>query len=491
MLFRNTLAQSAQLLSGYLFAFLVAPILLSRVGLAAFGVWAVTGALATYASLLDLGVGRSLSRFVAIYDTGGDRQRVRECLGLGLLMVTAIGLLALSLAVILAPVVADLLHVSRVGDTRLLLVCSATILLCLAYVQALAAVPIGLRRMVPPSVAGMIGNVLNFGFSVGALVLSRRLTDYAVANALAAILAVVPAVVSLVHVWGPTLPAFPSRALVSEVLGFSVKNQVVNLADLVNFGTDKIILAAVVGVRAAGTYELAARVATALRSAAILTVSAMIPTMAARLTVEGRGIIAAHYRRYTERSVAISFPLFALGCLTAPYLLHAWLGRVPADAPAILVAVALAYALNLTTGVASTTALADGQAGMVATNAVLAAVLNVALTVALAPVFGLWGVLAGTFAALTFASGLFIVRFHRRYGLPARLFGQAVGSPLALASALALPFVLVDLLVGGVTGRPAAVAALAGTGGLYALAYWVLASRRGLLPQRLALQWPR
>ena len=74
MLFKNTLAQSAGLLVGYLFSFLLAPLMISRLGLDKFGVWAVTGAFATYAGLLDLGVGRSLARFVALFDAGGDRR---------------------------------------------------------------------------------------------------------------------------------------------------------------------------------------------------------------------------------------------------------------------------------------------------------------------------------------------------------------------------------------------------------------------------------
>src|ERR1700741_5516174 len=66
MLFRNTLAQSASVAVGYLFSFLLAPIMIARLGLDSFGVWAVTGAFATYAGLLDLGIGRSLARFIAV-----------------------------------------------------------------------------------------------------------------------------------------------------------------------------------------------------------------------------------------------------------------------------------------------------------------------------------------------------------------------------------------------------------------------------------------
>ena len=68
MLFRNTMAQSASFGLGYLYSFLLAPFMIGRLGLDAFGIWAVTGAFASYAGLLDLGIGMSLSRFVAVYE---------------------------------------------------------------------------------------------------------------------------------------------------------------------------------------------------------------------------------------------------------------------------------------------------------------------------------------------------------------------------------------------------------------------------------------
>ena len=46
-----------------------------------FGVWAVTGAIAQYARLLDFGITRSLARFVALYDAEGDRGGIEESVG--------------------------------------------------------------------------------------------------------------------------------------------------------------------------------------------------------------------------------------------------------------------------------------------------------------------------------------------------------------------------------------------------------------------------
>ena len=64
-LLRNTVAQSAPLMVGYIFSFVSAPVVIAGLGLRQFGIWALTGALAQYVALLDLGAGASLSRFIA------------------------------------------------------------------------------------------------------------------------------------------------------------------------------------------------------------------------------------------------------------------------------------------------------------------------------------------------------------------------------------------------------------------------------------------
>lgn len=484
-LFRNTAAQSAGLVTGYAFSFVLAPFMLARLGLDNFGLWAVTGALATYAGLADLGVARALIRFVALWDTEGKPERIREGFALGLLVVTGLGILAVTLALALAPVVAKAVGVTRAGEMRTLLLASALILTADSYGQVLAAVPQGLRHMVPANVAGIVGTVLNGVFSAGALVLSSDLEVYAWANAIAAGLAVVPAFVALVKVWGLPRLARPSRTVIREVGAYGVRNQVLWIANLVNFQTDKVVIATLVGLRAAGAYEIAARVVAALRGVAILSVSAMIPTFTATLAQAGRSVLLETYVRYTRRSVALSVPVFVLGCVTAPFLLRAWLGDVPAQSEAILIFASLANLVELTTGTASSLALADGKAMLVSGNAVLGAVANIALTVALAPLFGLWGVLTGTFVALSLATAVFFVRFHRRYDISAGALARSALPPLGMAIILAVPFALGEAVAGGAHDRTTAGVALVGVAALYGGAYWVAASRAGFLPGRL------
>jgi O-antigen/teichoic acid export membrane protein len=487
MLFKNTLAQSASVLAGYLFSFVLAPIMIARLGLDQFGVWAVTGALATYAGLLDIGIGRSLSRFVAVFDAGGRERAIRECLGLGVAAVTAVTVLASGAAIAGAPILSEKLGVLSTGQMRAVALSSVAIWSLNGYSSVLNAVGIGKRRMVPPNVAGTIGISVNFLFSIAALAASTDLVVYALANAAASLVAIVPAFLAMRYLWRPPYFTVPSRDLAKEVLVFGAKNQVGWLADLVNFETDKVVIALIVDIRAAAVYEIASRVVMGVRGTAILTLSAMIPTTAAQLVAESRKVVGEIYRRYTLRSCAIAFPLFMLATVSAPFLLVAWLGRAPGESALLVALLTLAYVAHFTTGGGSTISIGAGHPGMVSANSLLIAVLNVALTVALAPWLGLWGVVLGTFLALLFGSLRFTQRFLKLFGLPWRDFLAGVVPPGALAVALALPPALLALAVGTPAGRGSAVALLAATVAAYAPPYWIVASRRRYLPRKLRL----
>jgi len=488
MLFKNTAAQSADLLTAYAFSLLLAPVMLHRLGLELFGVWAVTGAMATYAGLLDLGITRSLARFVALYDVEGDRAAIGECVGLGLLAVTAVAVIGAIVAAVGPSLFAGALDSISAADLRLVLLCSVAIFCFTAYRRVLNSVDIGLRRMVPPNVANVFTNVVNFAFSLAALLIHPDLVLYGAANAFAYLIGIGAALAGVRHVWGSVPLKWPSRGRRQQIVGFGARTQVHALADLVNLQTDKLILAFVVDVRAAATYEIAARVVLAARSVGLLTISAMIPTITAHIAQHGREALRRLYRRYTTLTVGLSYPVLALTCVTAPYLLHAWLGEVPARAASVVVLLTAAYLLPLAAETAMNVAVGDGRPGLVSSNSIVTAAANVALTLALAPLLGFWGVLAGTALALSIGSLVFVARFLRTYGLARRDHLRAVGPPAALALGVTAALVPFELLLGwDSASRLESAAVVLGSVAVYTLVYWPLAGRLGFLPDKLTL----
>jgi O-antigen/teichoic acid export membrane protein len=487
-LFRNTAAQSAPVITTFAFSFVLAPIMLSRLGLAQFGVWAVTGALAQYARLLDFGITNSLSRFVALYEAGGDRRAIEEIIGIGLVAAVVVGTLTIVAAALVAPLVSEVLGVLGPAEMRIVLVSSAGISALYLLSAVVSAVPIGLRRMGPPNVASTAGNVANFAASLVALVLSTELSTYALANLGAAVIGFLLTLGSLMYVWSAPFIRRPTRSRTYEILFFGIKSQMVTLAQLVNAQTDKLIIAAMLGPRTAGAYEIGNRVVQGVLSLGLLTLSALIPTATADLVKRGTQVIGEYFARYTVRSLAIALPLFGALSVSAPYLLVAWLGEIPPDAAQIIVLLSFSFAVSMVTGVAMTLVMSDGHPGLVAQTAALVVGLNVAATLAAAPLFGLWGVLIATVGAEIVASTVFLVRFHRRYSLGVSAFVDAVAWPAAVTLIVAVPFAIWYLIGGAIPeGRGLAAIGVLGTGGVYAFTCWLVESRRGLLPDKLSM----
>lgn len=485
-LFRNTAAQSAPTVVSFGLSFVLAPIMLSRLGLAQFGVWAVTGALAQYARLLDFGVTRSLARFVALYDAQDDRGAIEEALAIGAAAVAAIGAVILVVAVAVAPILHDSLGVLSTGEMRVVLLCSVGILISALLIDVINAVPVGLRQMDAPNLALVIAGIVNFVGSVVVLVLSTKLTDYALVQLGSAAVGIVLALVALTWIWRRPYLRRPQRARAREIVSFGVKSQLVTVAELVNVQTDKVIIAAMLGPATAGAYEIANRVVQGVLAFGTMTLSALIPTATAEIVARGRGVIEDFYARYTQRSLSIALPMFGALCVSCPFLLVAWLGERPPQTDQIVVLLSVAFATSLTTGVAMTLVMSDGQPGLVAQTAFLVVVLNVSSTLIVAPIFGLWGVLIATVCAEVVASSVFTVRFHRRYGFGWRDFRIAVGPPLILSLLVALPFAAVYLVGVDIPDSrlPALLGALA-TGGVYAVACWLLGSWLKMLPEKL------
>jgi O-antigen/teichoic acid export membrane protein len=490
-LFRNTLAQGATFVSSQFYSFLLAPIMIGRLGLTLFGVWTVVGVIANYASILDGGITRALARFIALHHANDDEQAIRECVGLGLAAFTVLGLLLVPVAWFAGPPLAGVLGHVTGRQLSEILVASAVIFLVQGYSAVLQALPQGLLRMVPPNTAVVLGNTVNFAASVGALAASRSLVVYAWANAAAETVSALFVLISLRFVWRSGLIALPSRERAKEVLAYSAKSQLGWIASLINLQSDTLVIGLLVGVRAAGTYQLGSSVAGAIRAVGVISISAMIPTATRAIAHEGRAAVRRLTLRYMPIVLGTTFPIFVITGLTAPFVFIVWIGHISHGVVPIVIALNAAFALNIATGVPSTISLADNRPGFVSRNAVQMAVLNLALTVALAPVLGLAGVVAGTVVAVALLSVMFIVSFARSYDIRAGELRDAVLPPALLSTALAVPFVPLVLATRHLGDtRFSALVVLAAFVAGYGAIYWPLASWLRLLPERLLLRRP-
>ena len=485
---RNTVWQSFSRLLSYVLSFASAPVIVAGMGLTQFGVWALTGALVQYAALLDLGAGVSLARYIAAHQE--DDTRCGQYMAIAWLAVGAVGIVLTLVALPAAAPLSRALGVIPAGDMRVVLLSSVVLICASMLTSVITAFPVGNRRMVAPNVGIAIGAVINFIASVGSIELGAKLPGYALANAGAGVLSVLVIAVIVVRAEGRLPFARPTLGQARTFLAYSTKNQIVRLMDLVNYQTDKIVIAFTVGPTAAGAYELANRVAIAVRQVGVYATSAIDIELTSLLREAGLRAVRTRYRRYTEITAIVGFPPVLLAMATAPLLLRAWLSHTPTNSESVLLALCGAYLIAVSTGVGYGVAVAAGEPGLVARTSVGTAIANLVLTAGLAPLFGIWGVLAGTVVALTCGALAQVVYVHRRYGLPRASYLDAVGPALGHYVLYALPAAAVSYS-GMIHGRAAAIVALLALAVGYLLACLGWAWRSGRLPSAVAQRMPR
>lgn len=476
----NTVAQAVPKVLGYLLSFASAPIILGGLGLRAFGIWALTGAVAQYAALLDLGAGTSLARYIAACSE--DRRLCGQYMAIGSLSVLGVGLV-LGLTVLpAAPLLSHGLGGISSANMRIVLWAAVVLTCCSMTNSIISAYPIGLRRMVVPNVGIAMGAMINFIASVGAIALGAGLPGYALANAGAGLVSIVLLAVMVVRLEGRLPLSRPRTLQAREFYAFAIKLQLVRLMDLVNYQTDKIVIGFAVSPAAAGAYELANRVALAVRDIAVYATSAVGIELTTLYRTEGMEMLKRRYARLTEVAATLGIPVVLLTMALAPLLLHAWLGHVPHGSVGVLLGLCTAYLVAVSTSIGYALVMATGEPGLVARTASGAALANVILTVMLAPEFGLWGVLAGTVIALTGGALAQVVVVHRRYGLPRLAYTRAVLPALAFFGLSALPVAAIAYGAGHVP-RGAAAVLLLGLAVAYMAVCSAWAARAGRLPK--------
>src|SRR5262249_26874975 len=118
---RNVSARSLAIVTDMIVGFLILPFNVSRLGAAAYGLWMLTASITAYFSVLDLGYGGAVVKFVAQYRARRDSTALNEILSTMFHLFTGFGVLAYAVAIVIAVYLdrlfnlsADQAHVGRI-----------------------------------------------------------------------------------------------------------------------------------------------------------------------------------------------------------------------------------------------------------------------------------------------------------------------------------------------------------------------------------------
>lgn len=478
----GAIAQVLPLIAGYGLNLLVTPYVVSRLGLHDFGVWAMTGAIAQYAALLDLGASRAVNRYVALFHARGNVDGDRAVVGVCVSAVLSLGT-GFAMFVLLLPGIPE--KVLRTGDpalTRFLLLCSVMILTCGLTARVLAGASFGRGRQVSANIGLAVLGITQVTGGVVALTFAANLRSFALGTVVGAAVGLCAVIGAIVLDEERITIGRPRMAMAREIIGFGLKSQALGAADVVLFQSGKLIAGIVIGPAAAGAYELGIRLVQGVQAFGSAASVAITTHLTRAHAIDGMAAIRQQYSRLTQRNAAAAIFLpFLLGT-TALSAVSLWLGEPQVAVVCVAAALSFGTAVNVSTAVCAATMFAIGRSGTIGATAVTSAALCVAAAIPMTQNFGYAGLVA-TFAIWFVAGNVLGVWFlQSRIGIPMPTFLRAVAGPfavalLACAAAAPINFIAVP------HDRASAVVPFVASATVFCVVFVVLSSWLDYLPR--------
>jgi O-antigen/teichoic acid export membrane protein len=441
------------------------PIVLHRIGAAAYGVFVLASLMLGYTALLDLGLTPAVVRSIAVHNARDDQVRLEKVLGTALTLLIVLALVGGGVIALVTPLaVTSILHVpfSLQGDARFVLYVAAAGFACNMVLLLFVAIAQGLQRMdLFASRTLLLGSATAVA-QVTAVLLGGGLRWLALVtiaiNVLSLLVFMVVARRLLPQV--RVRPRFDRSAL-GELARFGSFKFLNQAAVQVIFHVDRLIVAAFLPIAAVAYYGVPVSMCQKFILVQQGITGAFFPAASELHALNEPRRLQRLYLSAAKLGVVALIPLAILPSLLAWPILDAWIGPAFADRSApILAVLALAYGLIAVSAVSGFAADATGHPDWNAGLTIASAVVNLTLTLILVPRIGAVGaavalLINGVFLLVTmnYAVQRWLLRIEPRAAL------ALLVRPALAAAGLVVYALLVSSRVRGLLPVLAALAA--------------------------------
>ena len=423
---RNISTRYVSIVVEMVIGLLLLPFNLKHLGEANYGLWVLLGSVTMHFSLLELGTGSAMVKFVAQYRALRQGRAINE---IASSMFVVFGIIGVAAYALLAALALNLEHLFTISASQAAI---GQWVLLIIGVHVTANFPFSVY-------GGVTGGFQRYDINNRVAVVTSlvaALVNVAVVLAGGSLLALVAGTTAVrlsayvvyaanAHRVFPDLrvrPSLFSRARVREVMGFSAYTTGIDWANKLNYQLDQVIIGAFLGPVAVAVWAPAERIVSGIQRLTNQVNGVLFPLMVDSDATRQQDRLQQILIQGTRFSLIAVLPLSAAVFVLAEPLIRVWLGtNADQMAAAIPVLQILTVAVSIRVGNATGTTLlkGTGKHRLLAGVNLATGVVNVALSAALIGRFGLNGVAWGTLVPI--AASAVLVLFPaacRHVGLP-------------------------------------------------------------------------
>ncbi len=399
----------------------ITPLLLDRLGLDRFGVWSLALVILGTLIALDGGVSASLARFFASYAAHGDRAGAGRLFVGAVLFFAFFGTVVTLAAYPAAPAIVELFDVpGALEDEAVYVLRWLPALTALALAASSASALLQGNGRFRGLVVVMLSASGTFALAVVVLVDSdAHLRSVMLATACRYAVQLVVGVSAAAGTISLAWPFLPSLATVRDLWGYASRMQLSAATGFVNSELDALVIAAVLPVRYVGLYSIGLQAAAAARSLPLYAFPPVLTRLTGTFRREGRRAAGAEFARLerTWLPAVLAYGLVAVAAVG--FSIPVWLGDRYVLSGAVAVILLACFTVHVAlTGMRTCYVRAVGRPGLETRCSALWTLVNAVLTVPLALVAGVIGVVSATAIAGIVASMYFVLLCRRTEGLP-------------------------------------------------------------------------
>jgi len=473
--------------------FLILPFNVSHLGQSAYGLWILTTSITAYFSVLDLGYGGALVKFVAQYRAKRDWRALNEILSTTFYLFAFCGVLTYLVAIAIALKLDDVIHLEpaevRTGQV-ILLITALNVSLGTVF-SVFGAVINGFQRYDINNVTGTLCSLAVAVTNLLVLMSGFGLITLVAATTTVRVLAYLVYRENAYRVF-PELhlrPTYVRRSRFREVTAFSVYVCAIDWARKLNYSIDAIVIGIFLNTSAVAIWSVAQRLAEATQRFTNQLTDVLFPVVVDHDASSRQNRLQAVFTVGTRLSLAAVIPIATGLVLMADPIVRAWVGPAFSESVVILQLLTITVAIRVGTAMAATVLKGAGRHRLMAIANLTAAAANVLLSVMLIKPLGLRGVALGTLGPIGIEC-VFVIypAACRRVGMPVmQATAEAVWPAIWPAIPMALYLMATRALVG--PSLPVVAANLVAGGLVYAavfFAFGLTADERRFCMSRLS-----
>jgi O-antigen/teichoic acid export membrane protein len=408
-IFRNVATRYVSVAAELAIGLLTLPFNLHHFGTEAYGLWMLTAGVTAHFSILDLGYGGAMVKFIAQYRAHRNSRALNEIASTLFYLFAGFGAVAYLVVVGLA---FNLEHMFKLTEAQaeigkwILLIIGVNVAINFPF-SIYGGVSSGFQRFDINNLVSIANSLAVAAVNVTVVLMGYGLVGLVAATSLVRFVTYFIYRYNAYKVF-PGLRIRPSsfrKDRLREVTGFSVYSSIIDWANKLNYELDEIVIGIFLGPAPVAVWAVAERIISGTQRLTNQGNAVLFPVVVDSEATHRMGRLQKIMMEGTRLSLATVLPLALVLVVLAEPLVRVWI-RKPEVMGAVPVIQILAFAVALRVGNATSTTLLKGVGHIrnVALVNIATGIVNLILSAILIGPFGLPGVAIGTLIPIAFAS---------------------------------------------------------------------------------------